>query len=65
MTSTTRDGLFDHERGSWRRLGDAAEVVETYYAISVERRLTHPAVRAISEAAPIAGTARAVERPSA
>ena len=52
-------------QGNMRRLGDAAEVVETYYAISVERRLTHPAVRAISEAAPIAGTARAVERPSA
>lgn len=32
-------------------LGDAAGVIETYYAISVERRLTHPAVRAISEAA--------------
>lgn len=32
-------------------LGDAAGVVETYYAISVERRLTHPAVRAISAAA--------------
>ena len=34
-------------------LGEAAEVMETYYAISVERRLRHPAVRAISEAAPI------------
>jgi LysR family transcriptional activator of nhaA len=32
-------------------LGDADGVTETYYAISVERRLTHPAVRAISEAA--------------
>lgn len=42
-------------RGGMRRLGEAVGVVETYYAISVERRLTHPAVRAISEAAPIAG----------
>ena len=32
-------------------LGDARGVTETYYAISVERRLTHPAVRAISEGA--------------
>ncbi|WP_107220238.1 LysR family transcriptional regulator [Thauera aromatica] len=32
-------------------LGDAGGVIETYYAISVERRLTHPAVRAISDAA--------------
>lgn len=32
-------------------LGDASGVTETYYAISVERRLTHPAVRAISDAA--------------
>ena len=32
-------------------LGNADGVTETYYAISVERRLTHPAVRAISEAA--------------
>jgi LysR family transcriptional activator of nhaA len=40
-------------RGAMRRLGEAKGVVETYYAISVERRLTHPAVRAISEAAPI------------
>lgn len=32
-------------------LGDAEGVTETYYAISVERRLTHPAVRAISAAA--------------
>ncbi len=34
-----------------RRLGEADGVIETYYAISVERRLTHPAVLAISEAA--------------
>lgn len=40
-------------QGLMRRLGEAQGVVETYYAISVERRLTHPAVRAISEAAPI------------
>ena len=32
-------------------LGNSDGVTETYYAISVERRLTHPAVRAISEAA--------------
>ncbi|MFU2488235.1 transcriptional activator NhaR [Thauera sp. WH-1] len=32
-------------------LGNADGVTETYYAISVERRLTHAAVRAISEAA--------------
>ncbi len=32
-------------------LGDADGVVETYYAISVERMLTHPAVSAISAAA--------------
>ncbi|MBN8441418.1 MAG: transcriptional activator NhaR [Thauera sp.] len=40
-------------QGVMRRLGEAQGVSETYYAISVERRLTHPAVRAISEAAPI------------
>lgn len=40
-------------QGGMRRLGEAKGVVETYYAISVERRLTHPAVRAISDAAPI------------
>lgn len=34
-----------------KHLGDADGVIETYYAISVERRLTHPAVRAISAAA--------------
>ena len=49
-------------QGNMLRLGEAEEVVETYYAISVERRLTHPAVRAISEAAPIAGTARGFQR---
>ncbi len=34
-------------------LGTAGEVTESFYAISVERRLTHPAVRAISSAAPM------------
>mgnify|MGYP006199331719 FL=1 len=38
-------------QGGLVHLGDASGVTETYYAISVERRLTHPAVRAISEAA--------------
>jgi LysR family transcriptional regulator, transcriptional activator of nhaA len=37
-------------------LGDAQGVTETYYAISVERRITHPAVRAISDAASAAST---------
>lgn len=32
-------------------LGTATEVVEEYFAISVERRLTHPCVTAITEAA--------------
>jgi len=32
-------------------IGRTAEVKERFYAISVERRITHPAVRAISEAA--------------
>ncbi len=45
------DELLSH--GDMRLLGEARGVVETYYAISVERRLTHPAVRAISDAAPI------------
>lgn len=38
-------------RSGMVRLGTAAPVTETYYAISVERRLTHPAVRAISDSA--------------
>ena len=38
-------------QGGLVHLGDAKGVTETYYAISVERRLTHPAVRAISEGA--------------
>ncbi len=32
-------------------IGRTTEVVEQFYAISVERRITHPAVRAITEAA--------------
>jgi LysR family transcriptional activator of nhaA len=32
-------------------VGRTSEVKERFYAISVERRITHPAVRAISEAA--------------
>lgn len=35
------------------KLGTAESVMESFYAISVERRLTHPAVRAISSAAPM------------
>lgn len=31
-------------------IGEAKEIVETYYAISVEKRLNHPAVQAISRA---------------
>ena len=38
-------------QGGLVHLGDANGVTETYYAISIERRLTHPAVRAISEGA--------------
>ena len=38
-------------QGGLVHLGDAKGVTETYYAISVERRLTNPAVRAISEGA--------------
>lgn len=38
-------------QGGLVHLGDATGVTETYYAISVERRLTHPAVRAISDGA--------------
>ncbi len=35
-----------------QRLGEAEEVTESFYAISVERRLTHPAVVAIGTATP-------------
>ena len=34
-----------------RMIGIAPEVLLSYYAISIERRLTHPAVKAVSEAA--------------
>ena len=34
-----------------RAIGDADGVIERYYAISVERRIKHPAVAAITEAA--------------
>jgi LysR family transcriptional activator of nhaA len=33
------------------RIGATEEVIEQFYAISVERKLTHPAVVAISRAA--------------
>ena len=33
------------------RIGTTEEVIEQFYAISVERKLTHPAVVAISRAA--------------
>ena len=33
------------------RLGQTDEVFERFYAISIERRLTHPAITAISDAA--------------
>ena len=33
-----------------RLIGEAPEVTEAFYAISVERRLTHPAIRAVSRA---------------
>lgn len=39
------------------QLGTADTICETYYAISVERRLTHPALRAISAPAGAAGNA--------
>ncbi|PKO56683.1 MAG: transcriptional activator NhaR [Betaproteobacteria bacterium HGW-Betaproteobacteria-21] len=39
-----------HQHGV-RRLGTAETVRESFYAISVERRLTHPAVQAITSAA--------------
>lgn len=38
-------------------LGTADSVIESFYAISVERRLTHPATRAISNASPFADAA--------
>jgi len=34
-----------------RRIGELPDVSERFYAISVERKLKHPAVVAISEAA--------------
>lgn len=37
--------------GSVVRLGQTDEVVERFFAISIQRRLTHPAVTAISDAA--------------
>ena len=33
------------------RLGETSELRERFFAISVERRLTHPAARAVSEGA--------------
>jgi len=39
------------QHGSVVRLGQTDEVVERFFAISIERRLTHPAVTAISDAA--------------
>jgi LysR family transcriptional activator of nhaA len=33
-----------------RVIGEAKEVIQAFYAISVERRLTHPAIRAVSRA---------------
>lgn len=39
-----------HQYGC-QRLGEAAPLTERFYAISVERRITHPAVRAICQAA--------------
>lgn len=38
-----------------RCLGEAASVIQHFYAISVERRITHAATRAISRAALVAG----------
>jgi LysR family transcriptional regulator, transcriptional activator of nhaA len=35
-----------------QRIGETSEVTESFYAISVERRLTHPAVLAIGSATP-------------
>jgi LysR family transcriptional activator of nhaA len=34
-----------------RVLGRTSELVEEFYAISAERRITHPCVQAITEAA--------------
>ena len=34
-----------------KTLGRTAEIVEEYFAISVERRVTHPCVVAVTEAA--------------
>ena len=34
-----------------RLLGPAGDIDETYYAISTERRVSHPGVRAVIEAA--------------
>ena len=39
------------EQYSLRRLGRIDDITERFYAISVERRLKHPAVVAISDAA--------------
>ena len=35
-----------------RLLGAAGEIEETYYAISTERRVSHPGVRAVIDGAP-------------
>jgi len=35
-----------------RRIGEAEGVREAYYAISVERRISHPATLAISRSGP-------------
>lgn len=47
-----------------RCIGEAAPVIECYYAISVERRLTHPATLAISRAdSPLSRRAMAASAP--
>jgi LysR family transcriptional regulator, transcriptional activator of nhaA len=60
------DAVADEIEGAYQseRLGRAEGVVERFYAISAERRIKHPAVMAITEAAqnevfkPVARTAR-------
>jgi LysR family transcriptional activator of nhaA len=34
-----------------KRIGEVADLIEEFYVISVERRITHPGVAAITQAA--------------
>lgn len=67
MGSTVLERDIEKQYGV-RALGATSEVVEEFFAISIERRITHPCVTAITEAARnelFAPTARRRARQSA